>query len=65
MKASLIITFLWKKRTRFFQERRFVDAPAPRSGAREDVTVPLPFFGGPFVSRVILLPPAPPALSRR
>lgn len=58
-------TFVWNKRTRFVREISFVEASALRSGTRADVTVHSPFFGEPFVSRVILFQPAPAARSRR
>lgn len=57
--------YVWNKRTRFVREISFVEASALRSGARADVTVHSPFFGEPFVSRVILMQPAPAARSRR
>ena len=56
-------TYVWNKRTRFVREISFVEASALSKGARADVTVHLPFFGEPFVSRVILVAPA--ARSRR
>ncbi len=58
-------TFVWNKRTRFVREISFVEASALGKGARADVTVHSPFFGEPFVSRVILLQPAPTARSRQ
>ncbi len=58
-------TYIWNKRTRFVREISFVEASELRSGTRADVTVHSPFFGEPFVSRVILLQPAPGARSRR
>ena len=58
-------TYVWNKRTRFVRESSFVEASALRSGTRADVTVHSPFFGDPFVSRVILFQPAPAARPRR
>jgi hypothetical protein len=57
--------YVWNKRTRFVREISFVEASALRSGSRADVTVHHPFFGEPFVSRVILFQPAPTARPRR
>lgn len=57
--------YVWNKRTRFVSGISFVEASALRSGARADVTVHSPFFGEPFVSRVILFKPAPAARQRR
>lgn len=57
--------YVWSKRTRFVREISFVEASALSRGARADVTVHSPFFGEPFVSRVVLLAPAPSARSRR
>ena len=57
--------YVWNKRTRFVREIRFIEASALSKGARADVTVHSPFFGEPFVSRVILHAPAPAARSRR
>ncbi len=57
--------YVWNKRTRFVREISFVEASALSKGTRTDGTVHSPFFGQPFVSRVILLPSAPSARSRR
>lgn len=57
--------YVWNKRTRFVREISCLEASALRSGSRVDVTVHSPFFGEPFVARVILLAPAPAARSRQ
>lgn len=57
--------FIWNKRTRFVRNVNFVEPSALHAGARADVTYHSPFFGEPFVSRVVLLEPAPARRSRQ
>jgi hypothetical protein len=58
-------TFVWNKRTQFVREIGFVESSALRKGARADVTYHAPFFGEPFVSRILLLEPAPTVPRRK
>jgi len=57
--------YVWTKRTRFVRGVSFVESSAAHRGARADVRTHTPFFGEPFVSRVILIPTAPSTRSRR
>jgi hypothetical protein len=45
----------WNKRTRFVQGGRFVEPIALRARTRAQVVYHVPFFGPPFVTKVILL----------
>lgn len=49
------ITFLWNKHTEFVAGSGFVEASSMTKGSRVEIILHRPFFGEPFVTKVILL----------
>ena len=49
-----LMTLSWNSRTRFIQGAQFVDAAKLREGAPVSVIYHTPFFGKPFVAKVVL-----------
>ena len=54
------ISFIWNKRTTFSTDTRTADASILKKGRRVKTIYHSPFFGKPYVSRVILPSPAAP-----
>jgi hypothetical protein len=50
-----VITFVWVSRTTFVSNGRRTDAAILKPGARVEVSHHVPFFGKPFVTRVIIV----------
>lgn len=52
--------FVWYKSTRFIENNHFVDAAALKEGMQVKVYYHSPFFGKPFVTKVVWSSAAPP-----
>ena len=48
------ITFIWNKHTDFIAGTSFVKASSMLNGSRVEITLHRPFFGEPFITKVVL-----------
>lgn len=51
-----LIKFTWSSRTAFFANGQAADAAIVKKGARVDVIYHMPFFGKPWVAKIVVLP---------
>lgn len=53
--------YAWTKSTQFVENNRFVDASPLKEGAKAKIYYHTPFFGKPYVSKVVWLTESPPS----
>lgn len=52
--------FVWTKSTQFIEDWRFVDASMLKKGMKAKIYYHTPFFGMPYVSKIMWLTESPP-----